>query len=318
MRTAVIVAILAAAAAPVAGQERLADQLRKGVVQEEVSQNLDKAIQEYQAIVARYDEDRQAAGTALYRLAECYRKAGKREQAIAAYQRVAREFADQRAIAEPSRQQLAALGVPEAREVRPDRASTTGGRGSREAPREVRPQSGGAREVRPEATRAESADVTLRQAETVVQRQRVAIAEKRVAEAQSRVADAQKLLREVQGMKQRPANYDTIVANVRSAEAALEQVRTEFEATVLAYKQQLAQREVQEREAQEQRVLNERLIKSVQEEIELVQQRIKDLEQGVEVGKVSPLNEEMLQLKRDLLGLQRKLDELRLAREAIR
>ena len=319
MRTALIFAMLVAWAAPAGAQERLADQLRKGVVEEEVNQNTGKAIQAYQAIVARYDEDRKAAGTALYRLAECYRRTGKRDQAIAAYQRVTREFADQTAIVEPSRQQLAALGIAEPREVRPDRASTGAVRAPRETPREVRPERGPVREVRPEAARDESlADAKIRQADVELRRNQVQLAETRLAEVQQRVADAQRLVNEAQNTKQRPVNYDTIVANLRSAEADWERVRVEVQAAVLAYERQLEESQAQAREAQDRRLLNERMMKSVEEEIKLVQQRIKSIEQNVKIGKVSELDPELLQLRRDLLGLQRKLDELRLQHESIR
>ncbi len=315
MRTALIFAILAAAAVPAGAQERLADQLRKGVIEEEVNQNVDKAIQAYQSIVARYDEDRKAAGSALYRLAECYRKAGKREQAIAAYQRVTREFADQATIAQPSRQQLAALGVPEPREVRPERASTTG---VREAPREVRPESVREREVRPKATTVDPADAYIRQYELQMRAQQIDLSNKRLDDAQKRLADAQKFMSEVESMKQRPANYDTIVANLRQAQADVEQLRTEREAAVLAYQQQKEESQAREREAQDRRQLTERLIKSVQVEIVLVQQQIKNIEQKVSVGTVSAQDTELLQLRRDLLALQRKLDELRLQGQSIR
>lgn len=317
MRTALIFAILAAAV-PAAAQERLADQLRKGVVEEEVNQNVGKAIQAYQAIVARYDEDRKAAGNALYRLAECYRKTGKREQAIAAYQRVTREFADQAAIAEPSRQQLAALGVAEPREVRPDRASTTGVRAPRETPRKVQPESVAPREVRPEATPAEASDARVRQAAIEMRRQQVATAERRVAEAQKHVEEAKAFVDKVQGMKERPANYDAIVSELRKAEVDYQNIRADLDAAVKAYQLQLAETQFQEQEAQNRRLLNERMIKSVQAEILLVEQRIKTIEQKVKIGMVSDLDPELLQLRRDLLGLQRKLDELRLQHASIR
>ena len=70
MKRILMVVALIAVAAPVNAQERLADQLRKGIAEEETGKSLDKAIQAYQAIVARYDEDRKVAGTALLRLAE--------------------------------------------------------------------------------------------------------------------------------------------------------------------------------------------------------------------------------------------------------
>jgi tetratricopeptide (TPR) repeat protein len=86
-----------------AAQDRMADSLRKGVVEEESKHNLNAAIQNYQAALSQFDEARQTAATALFRIAECYRKLGKDDQAMAAYKRVAQEFADQTKLAEQSR-----------------------------------------------------------------------------------------------------------------------------------------------------------------------------------------------------------------------
>jgi tetratricopeptide (TPR) repeat protein len=88
-------------------QDPLAGTLRKGVVQEETNQNLDAAIQAYQAVLTQFGEERKTAATALFRLAECYRKQGKNEPAMAAYKRVVAEFADQAKLAEQSRTVLA-------------------------------------------------------------------------------------------------------------------------------------------------------------------------------------------------------------------
>jgi len=101
------VALLMIAIGMGAAQDRLAETLRKGVVEEEKNQNLYAAIQAYQSVLSQFDQDRQTAATALFRLAECYRKQGKNDQAIAAYKRVASEFQDQTKLAEQSRTVLA-------------------------------------------------------------------------------------------------------------------------------------------------------------------------------------------------------------------
>ena len=88
-------------------QDPLAEALRKGVVQEESNQNLDAAIQAYQSVLTQFGEERKTAATALFRLAECYRKQGKNDLAMAAYQRVVAEFADQTKLAQQSRTVLA-------------------------------------------------------------------------------------------------------------------------------------------------------------------------------------------------------------------
>jgi len=107
MITKLLLALLLAIPGVAAAQDKLADQLRKAIVEEEVNQNLDKAIQAYQSILAQYDEERKTAAAALFHLADCYRKQGKKDQAIAAYQRVARDFSDQTALAGASRNHLA-------------------------------------------------------------------------------------------------------------------------------------------------------------------------------------------------------------------
>jgi tetratricopeptide (TPR) repeat protein len=89
-----------------AAQDKMAEALRKGIVEEDTNQNLNAAIQSYQSVVTQYDEDRKSAATALFRLAECYRKQGKSDQATAAYKRVVQEFADQTKLAEQSRSHL--------------------------------------------------------------------------------------------------------------------------------------------------------------------------------------------------------------------
>jgi hypothetical protein len=58
-------------------------------------------------VAARAKEDREAAATAVFRTAECYRKLGKTAEATAAYNRVVSEFADQKKLAGESRAQLA-------------------------------------------------------------------------------------------------------------------------------------------------------------------------------------------------------------------
>ncbi len=106
MAIKIALAILLALPSAAAAQEKLAEQLRKAIVEEEVNQKLDKAIQEYTKILAQYDEDRKVAATALFHFAECCRKLGQKDQAIAAYERVIRDFADQRQLTEASRNQL--------------------------------------------------------------------------------------------------------------------------------------------------------------------------------------------------------------------
>ena len=88
------------------GAQDKMEAIRKGIVEEDTNHNLNAAIQDYQSVVTQWDNERQAAATALFRLAECYRKLGKSSEAIAAYSRVVKDFADQATLAQQSRDQL--------------------------------------------------------------------------------------------------------------------------------------------------------------------------------------------------------------------
>jgi tetratricopeptide (TPR) repeat protein len=103
MRFRTVIAILLACAATSFAQEHMADSLRNGILEEDSKQNPRAAIQQYQAVMTQFVEARQTAATALFRIAECYRKQGNRSQAIAAYQRLLKDFADQSKLAAQSR-----------------------------------------------------------------------------------------------------------------------------------------------------------------------------------------------------------------------
>ncbi len=85
--------------------------LQKGLFEEEANHNLPAAIQAYQTVIAQFDKDRKLAATAVFRLGECYRKQGNTNEAVAQYQRILREFADQQPLVELSRQGLATQGA---------------------------------------------------------------------------------------------------------------------------------------------------------------------------------------------------------------
>ena len=85
--------------------------LRQGLFEEEANHNLDAAISNYQALAMQFDQDRQIAATAIFRLGECYRKLGRTNEAVFQYQRIVREFSDQQTLATLSQQNLTGLGV---------------------------------------------------------------------------------------------------------------------------------------------------------------------------------------------------------------
>jgi ankyrin repeat protein len=105
----VVIAVLLAA--PARAADPITDQLQQGLLEEEVNRDLEAAVRAYEAAVSRFDDQRRAAATAVFRLGECYRKLGRTEDAIAQYRRIQTEFADQSTLADLSRTNLARLGV---------------------------------------------------------------------------------------------------------------------------------------------------------------------------------------------------------------
>jgi tetratricopeptide (TPR) repeat protein len=85
--------------------------LQKGLFEEEANRNLDGAISNYQALATQFDQDRQIAATAIFRLGECYRKLGQTNAAVVQYERIVREFSDQKTLETLSQQNLTGLGT---------------------------------------------------------------------------------------------------------------------------------------------------------------------------------------------------------------
>jgi len=90
----------------------LATALQKGLFEEEANHNFPAAIEAYQGVINRFDEDRKLAATAIFRVGEIYRKQGKTNEANAQYERVVREFPDQSALATLSQSYIAAAAIP--------------------------------------------------------------------------------------------------------------------------------------------------------------------------------------------------------------
>jgi Tol biopolymer transport system component len=107
----VLVSALLLIAASLAAQKTDSAQalLRAAMDTAVVDGDLNAAIKQYQAIVARFKTDRAVVATALVHMAECYQKLGDAE-ARRIYERVVREFADQREAAAEARARLTALG----------------------------------------------------------------------------------------------------------------------------------------------------------------------------------------------------------------
>jgi tetratricopeptide (TPR) repeat protein len=125
MKAILALALVAIAPGLCAGQDKMAEALRKGIVEEDTNHNLNAAIESYQSVVTQYEEDRKSAATAVFRIAECYRKLGKSKEAITAYSRVVKDFADQTKLAEQSRNQLSkTYNMPQPEAARPVSAAT--------------------------------------------------------------------------------------------------------------------------------------------------------------------------------------------------
>lgn len=89
------------------------DQFQKALFEEEANQNLAGAINAYQEVIETAEAQRRYGATALFRLGECYRKLGRTNDAIAAYQRVINEHPGQTNVVTLSRQNLVVLGGTE-------------------------------------------------------------------------------------------------------------------------------------------------------------------------------------------------------------
>lgn len=98
---------LSAATLPAA--DTLTGEFQRALFEEEANRNLPAAIAGYEAVIKRLDEQRQLAATAVFRLGESYRKLGKTNKALAAYERIIKEFADQETLVKLSGQNLSIL-----------------------------------------------------------------------------------------------------------------------------------------------------------------------------------------------------------------
>src|SRR5437660_12835582 len=84
------------------------DLFQQALVKERTEGNLTEAIKLYQTIVQKYGADRKLAAKALFQIGQAYEKLGNAE-ARKAYERVAREFADQKEVAADASRRLTAL-----------------------------------------------------------------------------------------------------------------------------------------------------------------------------------------------------------------
>ena len=74
------------------------EQFDQGLIQEEVHQDLEKAVEHYQSILTTYDAQRDVLAMSMYRLAETLRKLGRIDEAAPLYERIVREFPDKQSL----------------------------------------------------------------------------------------------------------------------------------------------------------------------------------------------------------------------------
>jgi ankyrin repeat protein len=111
-------ALLAAAAltAPLRAQATdpdpdLRELLRDALYTEEVTRDPEAAAKQYEALLSKHDAQRAFAAAALFRLAEVRRKQDRKDEAVALYQRLLREFPAAEAEGKLARENLAAMGA---------------------------------------------------------------------------------------------------------------------------------------------------------------------------------------------------------------
>jgi Tol biopolymer transport system component len=109
MKRLLLITVLAAGVLALGAQSGN-DLFQKALLMERTEGNLQEAIKLYQQIVEKFAADRKLAAQALLQMGRCYETLGQAE-ARKAYERIAREFADQVEQAEVARTRLAALSV---------------------------------------------------------------------------------------------------------------------------------------------------------------------------------------------------------------
>lgn len=96
------------------------EQFDQGLIQEEVHQDLDKAIEHYEGIVTAFDEQHDVIAMSIYRLAECLRKLGRIDEAAPLYERIVNDFPRQGSLV-----LLSQRFVPETQRAVPNQLSNT-------------------------------------------------------------------------------------------------------------------------------------------------------------------------------------------------
>lgn len=81
--------------------------LQEGLFEEEANRDLDKASAAYEGVIKQYNDQRNIAATAIFRMAEIRTKQGKKEEATKLFQQLLKEFPDQEPLMKVARERLA-------------------------------------------------------------------------------------------------------------------------------------------------------------------------------------------------------------------
>jgi Tol biopolymer transport system component len=108
MKLTILIACLMFGTAALAAADAGAELFQKAVTEERAAGNLEEAIKLYQRVAKEFASDRALAAKALVQEARCYEKLGQ-DKAVKLYEQVARDFSDQREPATQARARLAAL-----------------------------------------------------------------------------------------------------------------------------------------------------------------------------------------------------------------
>ena len=80
---------------PIAGAKSIGIQLREALYQEQVSGDIDAAIDIYKKVIETAAQSRRYAAQAHYRLGLCYIKKGQKQNAIPHFETIIKDFSDQ-------------------------------------------------------------------------------------------------------------------------------------------------------------------------------------------------------------------------------
>jgi ankyrin repeat protein len=95
----------------VRAEDEIEKAFRDALYAEEIQGDSEVALKAYKEVGAKFEMQRDLAATALFRQGECLRKLGRKDEAVAAYNKVLAQYGDRERVAKLSRENLTALGI---------------------------------------------------------------------------------------------------------------------------------------------------------------------------------------------------------------